>query len=236
MRTIKFEKRNQVLHPEKPFELSFRFETIFEPHDLKKKDAATHFIRTTELHCLGKVEGLFRYGIIVEDLAGKSFNYDPFLRKLASAFSTIVLKVSADGKIIEVSNFYQMKEQWAEMKSNLLIDHHGQEFQRRLAANDEVLSSELKLISFLQKPEVFGLYFNGLWGYTGQEFKTDLWTTDIHKKWLDETGFQLHIAPRQHDNPLDYGVYTYNNGTLTDALVYKEGVYGHTKFIASCLG
>ncbi|PST81716.1 hypothetical protein C7T94_17740 [Pedobacter yulinensis] len=236
MKTINFTRRTQILHPETPFERSYRFETLFEPHARANNHAATHFIRTAELHCLGKVGGLFRYGIIVESFSGQSFNNEPFLKKMAAAFGTIVLKVSEKGQITDICNFFQMKEQWSEIRINLCKDHYGMEFDHRIAAVEDVLSTEKKLVAFLQRPEMFGLYFNGLWEYTAPDYGRDLWTSTIHKKWTSETAFRLLMRSRPEEGRIEEATYDYDQGMLTDALICKETVAGTIKYSASCLG
>lgn len=122
--------------------------------------------REVEIVYRGNFEGMPRYQIFLYKteifLERKSIPSKVLIESLSYVFDELLVKTDFHGRIICIANYPYIRYRWGKMRTELVSEYFTEEYQQYFIFIDEIIKDEIVLIDYLNTPEMYGLYFNGL--------------------------------------------------------------------------
>lgn len=161
-------------------------------------------------------------------LLTKKYSFDDpqitaLIRKTAYLFDILFLTLDPDHKIISIENEVEVQKRWEKLKKELKPNHTGAAFKNYLQTMDNTLYNTKKLIAFLERDKIFGLFYKGL--RLIENHKAHTYYTAVNTKNSLKLLKNTNTESRKE-------LYTYWNGQLIEA--YKK--YNHIQYEILCLG
>lgn len=130
---------------------------------IQKGASVTKFSRIIKIFRYGKKHKNNLYQVLTLDfkLYQEENSNDQLLKKIAFLFDELELEISDQNRIEKVINLPLIKERWALLKHEILIENQGNTIYQYSDFISQMLEDETKVISFLNQLKMLGMIFNG---------------------------------------------------------------------------
>ncbi len=155
----------QLLLPSETNILDYRFEKIFNK-TINKQIQTIITTKIVKICFSGMESNMWRFQILCTSLEieAKHMGSTTIMRKQINIFDEIIVHVNKLGVIIDLLNLSDIKERWEETKIELLDKNQGSKINDFVQDTDIFLQDKEQVIKFINSKEMYGLYFNNLWG------------------------------------------------------------------------
>jgi hypothetical protein len=156
----------QILLPTVACIKEYRFKEVITKTSNNRLTTKTT-TKTVKICFSGMEDNLWRYQLLCVNLEieAKHMGSTSILRKQLNVFDEVIVQVTHNGTIVALLNHKDLQKRWQEVKEELLEKHQGSALLDLLADTDELMDDKKKLLKFIASKEMYGLYFNGCWGY-----------------------------------------------------------------------
>lgn len=193
---------------------------------------------------LGTIRSEFSLSRMAEPTADLS-------KSLHRALGLLVLGADKTGKLVKIYNLPYVQYRWEELKKEFLQDYDRDEYLVLIQEMDQRITDGNRLLTYLQLPIMYGLYFNGYWEATNTEqipivkqkdFGKELSELQIHEACTystkkNETQVEVIFNAELNGSNSDITIQGYNSTcTYIDGILdtcKKEIQLGSTKFYYS---
>ena len=156
----------KILLPEQTSQKKYRFEKNFV-EIINKRKQITKIIRTVTIRFSGIENDKWRFQIVChsQEIVAEHIGSITILQLRDTIFNEIIIYVNQNGIILSVLNLKQIQELWQTVKNDLRKKHEGQVLENFFYRTNAIVASTESILKYLDSKEMYGLYFNGCWGF-----------------------------------------------------------------------
>jgi hypothetical protein len=237
----------QILLPNNCCFSKYKFENIKE-ETIEQIIYTTTTIKEVKICFSGIENNLWRYQVLCVnlDIEAKHISSTTILKKQINVFDELIFYVNQNGTIIDIFNLDQLQKRWQEAKVALHNKNQGSILDDFIADTDELLKDKKNVLKYISSKEMYGLYFNGCWGYhdiTKPRFEGLM--LNIEKRKIYDQHTKHLQQPYSHDVQVIYNTadeqkvqesfFEYKNHKLVEAFLEINEPDINSKYSIVCL-
>lgn len=137
----------------------YRFSTSIYDEESRTRKYFVREVRVLQMH--------FPKNWVTYKFYCKRFIFDDkqttvLMRKVASIFSVLSVRVDLNGTPILIDNMEQLQSKWNKTKVDLQRNHQGEVFENYMLTIEETINNQEKLLAFVSNNKMLGLFFKHL--------------------------------------------------------------------------